>query len=66
MKAEYLRELQARPVLSAAEVVELTGISLSIVRRAIRTGDLRSHKIGTRVLIPTAAAMEWMGLEPAS
>lgn len=60
-KADRLLELQARSCLSAAEVSELTGISIGIVRRAIASGDLAARKIGSRVVIPTAAAMTWVG-----
>lgn len=53
-------ELMARPVLSVSEVCSLSGLGLSTVRRAIDAGDLSVHRIGRRVLIPTAVALAWL------
>jgi excisionase family DNA binding protein len=59
--ADRLAELRARPVLGAAEVAELGAVSLSMVRSAIRAGDLPVHRLGRRVLVPTDAALVWLG-----
>lgn len=53
-------DLLAKPVLSVSEVCSLSGLGLSTVRRAIDAGDLSVHRIGRRVLIPTAVALAWM------
>lgn len=53
-------ELLARPVLSVAELVEISGLGTSTIRRSIDSGDLRVHRVGRRVLIPTATALAWM------
>lgn len=60
-KTERLADLKARPVLSVAEVVEVSHLSLSTVRRAIKAGELVSHHVGRRVLVPTHAALDWIG-----
>lgn len=53
-------ELLARPVLSVAELVEISGLGTSTIRRAIDAGDLSVHRIGRRVLVPTAVALAWL------
>ncbi len=62
---QRIGELKVRPVLDAAEVVELGNVSLSTVRRAIRAGELPAHRVGRRVKVPTPAALAWLGAVPA-
>lgn len=63
--AERLLELQARPVLDAAQIRELTGLSIPTIRAAIASGDLPPKRVGRRVLVPTHLVMAWLGAEPA-
>ncbi len=46
--------------LSAAEVSEMTGISLSSIRKLTRSGEVPHIKVGRRVLYPVAALEEWL------
>ncbi|MEZ5321294.1 MAG: helix-turn-helix domain-containing protein [Microthrixaceae bacterium] len=45
----------AKAALSIRETAEVTGLSVSSVRRALAAGVLRSVKIGRRVVIPRAS-----------
>lgn len=58
--AERRAELAAKPVLDAGELHELTGVSVSTIRRAIRDGALPTRRLGRRVWIPTDAALSWL------
>lgn len=64
--AEHLAYLLNRPVVGIVEAGELTGLSRSTVLRAIANGDLFSTKVGRRVLIPTAALLEFVGAGQAA
>ena len=46
--------------LSAAEVSERTGLSLSSVRKLTRSGMIPHIKVGRRVLYPVTALEEWL------
>ena len=56
--------------LSAAEVSNQTGISISLVRKLTRSGEIPHIKVGRRVLYPADALAEWLtqktvsGLDP--
>jgi excisionase family DNA binding protein len=63
--AERLAYLLARPTNPPAETAEITGTSLSTVRRAIDSGELPARKVGRRVHVPTVAALAWVGAVPA-
>lgn len=45
---------------SAAEVAKATGLSLSMVRKLTRTGEIPHIKVGRRILYPVSALNEWM------
>ena len=46
--------------LSAAEVSEQTGISLSLIRKLTRCGEIPHLKVGRRILYPTEALTNWL------
>lgn len=50
----------AKLCLSAAEVSERTGLSLSSVRKLTRSGKIPHIKVGRRVLYPVTALEEWL------
>lgn len=51
---------KAKLCLSAAEVSEKTGISLSSVRKLTRYGKLPHIRIGRRILYPITGIEEWL------
>ncbi|MGK2955197.1 MAG: helix-turn-helix domain-containing protein [Solirubrobacterales bacterium] len=59
----YIEYLKARPVVTVAEASELTTLSQSGIRRAIRNGGVPARKIGRRVLIDTCGLLAWVGVE---
>lgn len=52
--------------LSAAEVSERTGISISLVRKLTRNGKIPHIKVGRRILYPVAALEDWLSLNTTS
>lgn len=46
--------------LSAAEVSQQTGLSISLVRKLTRGGGIPHIRVGRRVLYPVAALDEWL------
>lgn len=61
---------KTRLCLSAAEVSEQTGISISLVRKLTRSGEIPHIRVGRRILYPAEALAEWLtqktvgGLDP--
>ena len=43
------------------ELAELLGVSHLTLREAIRRGDIKSCRIGRRIIIPRAAVDNWLG-----
>ena len=50
---------------SAAEAAEELGVSQWLVREAIRRGEIRSIRIGKRIIIPAAAIDRFLGTSHA-
>ena len=48
------------------EAARMLTVSLSTVDRAIKRGDLKVKKYGTRVLVPVAEVERFAGLDPAN
>ena len=46
--------------LSAVEVSERTGLSLSSVRKLTRSGEIPHLRIGRRIIYPAEALAEWL------
>jgi len=46
--------------LSATEVSEQTGISISLVRKLTRSGEIPHIRVGRRILYPAEALAEWL------
>ena len=53
-----------RLCLSAAEVSEQTGISISLVRKLTRSGKIPHIRVGRRILYPAVALAEWLTQKP--
>jgi hypothetical protein len=62
--AERAALLQA-PTLTLKETANVLGIGLSALRDGLRRGDLdiQQVRVGTRVVIPTAAVLRFLGME---
>lgn len=45
---------------NAAEVSEQTGISISLVRKLTRSGEIPHIRVGRRILYPAEALAEWL------
>jgi len=54
-----------KQLLTIAEVCELTRLGRTRVYDELRTGRLRSIKVGRRRLVPDAAISEWIDSLPA-
>ena len=57
--------------LSASEVSEQTGVSLSLVRKLTRSGEIPHIKVGRRILYPVSGVEDWLksktiGIKPPS
>lgn len=46
--------------ISAADVSEQTGLSISLVRKLTRSGEIPHIKVGRRLLYPVAALEDWL------
>jgi excisionase family DNA binding protein len=53
-----------RPTLSVPEAGIYLGLGRDAAYRAIHTGELPSIRIGRKVLVPTAALWELLGMTP--
>ena len=56
--------VQSRVSMTPREVSEATGAPLRLVRRLIRSGDLRSKRVGSRVFVDPASVKKLFGFEP--
>lgn len=62
-----LRQLSERRVsVSVEDAAQMMGVSKDAIRYAIQTGQLRSRKLGRRVLVSVKGMHEFMGDEPKS
>lgn len=57
--------------LNAAEFSEMTGISLSLIRKLTRGGEIPHIKVGRRILYPLTGIEDWLkihtiGVKPHS
>lgn len=64
--AERMAYLRAKPVLTVAESIELTGFSREAILQARKAGELPSRKLGRAVRIGTADLLRWAGAEAAA
>ena len=58
-----INDLNTRVVLTAQEVAELLDVSSSHVYESIRRGDLPSHRMGRRIVIPARPIVRILGLD---
>ena len=56
--------VQSRVSMTPRQVSEATGAPLRLVRRLIRSGDLRSKRAGARVFVDPASVKRLFGFEP--
>ena len=56
-------KLNSRFVLTAREVAELLDVSTSHVYESVRRGDLPSHRMGRRIVIPARPIVRILGLD---
>ena len=45
---------------TAKEIAQITGLSISTVRKLTRNGDLPHVKVGRRIVYPVTAIHEWL------
>ncbi len=64
--AARIAYLMARPTMSVAEAVEVTGLSESTIKRAILAGTIPVRRVGARVLLSTADVLAFVGVEVTS
>lgn len=58
---------QERPIARGVrETAEIVGVSTSFIRKAIDAGDLRSTRIGRRVLVKDVDLLAWINTQPNS
>lgn len=52
----------ATPVIcySATEVADVTGLSISTIRKLTRNGKIPHIKVGRRIIYPVTAVHEWL------
>lgn len=51
---------KAKLCLSAAEVSEMTGLSVSTIRTLTRRGEIPHIKVGRRILYPLTRIEDWL------
>ncbi len=57
--------LLEQPTLTLPELGNVLALGLTTVREGLKSGeiDLPQIRVGTRVVIPTAAVKQWLGME---
>ncbi len=52
----------ATPVIcyTATEVADVTGLSISTIRKLTRNGEIPHIKVGRRIIYPVTAVHEWL------
>lgn len=55
-------ELKGKPTLTVTEAAEVLGVSRDSAYAAVRTGDIPSLRLGSRIVIPTAKLLDMLGL----
>lgn len=55
-----------RLTYSVATAAEVLGISRALAYELVRSGDIPSLKLGRRVVVPCAALIEMLNVEPPS
>lgn len=48
--------------LCATEVADQTGLSISLIRKLTRSGEIPHIQVGRRILYPAEALAEWLTL----
>ncbi|SFX40975.1 helix-turn-helix domain-containing protein [Ruminococcus sp. XPD3002] len=46
--------------LNIAEISELTGLSISLIRKMTHSGEIPHIRVGRRILYPAEALAEWL------
>ena len=63
-EAAVLPDPHETPTLRVREAAEVLGVSRATVYEAVRTGQLPNIRLGTLVLVPTAALLRMLSVEP--
>jgi excisionase family DNA binding protein len=63
---EEIAAILARPTMSVDEFGLVMGIGRNQAYAAVREGRIRSLRLGKRVLIPTSAVLEMLGMRSES
>ena len=62
LRALPLNTLADRATISVEEAARVIGIGRSAAYEAARQGQLRTRRLGRRLLVPVPALLEWLGL----
>ena len=57
---QEIEEIMSRPTCSVEQAAQVLGIGRTQAYRAVTKGEIRSVKIGKRVLVPTNAIREFL------
>lgn len=52
--------INSKLCLNAAEVSNLSGVSLSLIRKLTRSGEIPHIRVGRRILYPVTALENWL------
>jgi len=63
-KPEALPVVETEPTVSVERAGRLLGISRGSAYEAVHQGQIPSIKIGHRIVVPTAALLRLLGLDP--
>ena len=63
METSEVEGLLAKPTLTVAEALKLIPLSRNGIYAAITRGDIKTIKIGGRILVPTAPLRRQLGIE---
>ena len=64
--AQEVSEIMGQPTCSVEEAAKVLHIGRTQAYRAVRSGELRSIRIGKRVLVPTIAIRELLNGEASA
>jgi excisionase family DNA binding protein len=64
--AQEVSEIMGQPTCSVEEAAKVLHIGRTQAYRAVRSGELRSIRIGKRVLVPTIAIRELLNGETSA
>lgn len=60
----WVEELRQRPTVKVEEVAEILGMSTRSAYDAVHRGEIPTIRFGRRLLVPTAALLRMLGVDP--